>query len=375
MDLTRNEAGRPLNDSLKRAFEYSDCWIDDARLVVLNARAAADLGAEIAVRTKCINAERTNGTWHVDLEDAATGTVREVQARCLINAGGPWVEDVIRDKLHRDVPAPIRLVRGSHLVVKKLFDHDKAYIFQTDDGRVVFAIPYEHDFTLIGTTDMDHDGPPEAATCTPEEIAYLLRATAEYLARPISEDDIVWTYSGVRPLYDDGASNNTKATRDYVIKVDDADGAAPLVNLFGGKITTYRRLAEAALAKLTPYFPQMDQAWTANVALPGGDLAIDGAMDAVARLRRERPFLNERWAQRLVHSYGTLAAAVLGDATSEADLGQKFGWDLTETEVRWLMQNEWARIAEDVLWRRSKLGLRITEMEAESLDQWMQANA
>ena len=364
-----------MNDSLRRAFEYSDCWIDDARLVVLNARAAADLGAEIAVRTKCVNAERDNGTWHVDLEDATTGAAREVKARCLINAGGPWVEDVIRDKLHRDVPAPIRLVRGSHLVVKKLFDHDKAYIFQTDDGRVVFAIPYEHDFTLIGTTDMDHGGPPEAATCTPEEIAYLLRATAGYLARPISEDDIVWTYSGVRPLYDDGASNNTKATRDYVIKIDDADGAAPLVNLFGGKITTYRRLAEATLGKLASYFPQMDQAWTANVALPGGDLAIDGAVDVMTRLRREQPFLGERWAQRLVRSYGTLAETVLGDAKSESDLGHRFGWDLTETEVRWLMQNEWARTAEDVLWRRSKLGLRMTEMEVESLDQWMQANA
>ncbi len=374
LNLAHDETGRPLKDSFKRAFEYSDCWVDDARLVVLNARAAADLGAEITVRTKCVNADRRNGHWQVELEDVATGALRQVQAHCLINAGGPWVEDVIRDKLHRNVPAPIRLVRGSHLVVKKLFDHDKAYIFQMDDGRVVFALPYEHDFTLIGTTDMDHAGPPEAAACSEQERRYLIDAARAYFADPVNDDDVVWTYSGVRPLYDDGASTSTKATRDYVIMVDDADGAVPLVNLFGGKITTYRRLAEAVMAKLAPYFSGMGQAWTTDVPLPGGDLAIDGMDDAVAQLRNKRPFLDERWAQRLIRSYGTLAGAILGDAKSESDLGHKFGWDLTEAEVRWLMQREWARTAEDVLWRRSKLGLRMMATEAQSLDQWMQAN-
>jgi len=374
LDLARDIAGQSLKPSFTRAFEYSDCWIDDARLVILNARAAADMGAEIAVRTRCVSAERRDGLWHVLLENTRTGAERHIEARALVNAGGPWVEDVILNKLHGKAPAQIRLVKGSHVVVKRLFDHAKAYNFQMTDGRIVFAIPYESDFTLIGTTDLDYHGMPGEAFCTPEECDYLLAAASAYFARPVGSDDIVWTYSGVRPLYDDGASSSTAATRDYVITVEDENGAAPLVNLFGGKITTYRRLAEAALVKLKPYVSELGAAWTAGAPLPGGDMAVDGVDAAVTRLCAERPFLDERWARRLVRSYGSQARDVLGAATSTRDLGAWFGWDLTEAEVCWLMRREWAQTADDVLWRRSKLGLRLRPDEVRNLDAWMREN-
>ena len=375
LDLRQDEAGQPLKPTYKRAFEYSDCWIDDARLVVLNARAAADQGATIAVGTTCVLAQRQGGRWQVTLEDGQTGATRQIQARCLVNAGGPWVDDIIRYKLHRNAPARTRLVRGSHIVVARQFEHDRAYIFQMNDDRIVFAIPYEDDFTLIGTTELDHDGSPEAASCTAEERAYLLDAASAYFAEPIGQKDIVWTYSGVRPLYDDGARSSTKATRDYVLKVDASDGSAPLLNVFGGKITTYRRLAEAALAKLKPYLPAMDEPWTAGVALPGGAMPVDAHLETEAKLCTNYPFLDKAWARRLIRTYGSETADILGDARCAADLGRCFGGDLTETEVRWLMQKEWARSADDVLWRRSKLGLRLDEVEAQQLDLWMRTHA
>ena len=375
LNLRHDDVGQPLRPAYKRGFEYSDCWIDDARLVVLNARAAAALGADIAVGTTCVLAERRDGLWLVTLEDGRTGATRQILARCLVNAGGPWVDDIIRYKLHRNAPARTRLVRGSHIVVARHFEHEKAYIFQMNDDRIVFAIPYEDDFTLIGTTEMDHDGPPESAACTAEERAYLLDAANAYFTEPIMPKDIVWTYSGVRPLYDDGARSSTKATRDYVLVIDDDEGAAPLLNLFGGKITTYRRLAEAALAKLKPYLPAMGETWTADVALPGGDLSVDDHAAAASKLLAERPFLDEPWARRLVRTYGSEAADMLGDTRNAADLGGCFGSNLTETEVRWLMEKEWARSSDDVLWRRTKLGLRLTEAEVRHLDIWMQSEA
>ncbi|MEM7120484.1 MAG: glycerol-3-phosphate dehydrogenase [Pseudomonadota bacterium] len=375
LDLQQDKTGEPLKPSLKRAFEYSDCWIDDARLVVLNARDAEARGATIAVGTTCVLAERRDGLWQVTLEDGQTGATRQIQARCLINAGGPWVDDIIRYKLHRNAPAHTRLVRGSHLVVARQYEHDKSYIFQMDDGRIVFAIPYEDDFTLIGTTEMDHDGSPETATCTAEERAYLLNAANAHFSQPVEEKDIVWTYSGVRPLYDDGARSSTKATRDYVLMVDTSGGITPLLNVFGGKITTYRRLAEAALAKLKQYLPSMGEPWTADTALPGGNMPVDAHMEAEAKLCADYPFLDEPWARRLVRTYGSEAAAMLGNAHNAADLGRSFGSNLTEAEVRWLMENEWACSAEDVLWRRTKLGLRLTEGQARDLDLWMRGQA
>ncbi len=371
LDLASDPAGRPLKPGFSKGFEYSDCWVEDARLVVLNARSAQALGAEIAVGTRCVSAERAEGVWRVTLEDAETGERREIRARGLVNAGGPWVDDVLRQKVRLNTADRVRLVRGSHIVTRKLFDHDRAYIFQNADNRIVFAIPYETDFTLIGTTDRDHDAAPDKAVCTPEEADYLRHAASEYFATPIAAEDVVWTYSGVRPLYDDGAKSATAATRDYVLRVETAEGGAPLLNVFGGKITTYRRLAEAALEKLAPYFPGMKPRWTAGAPMPGGDFPVSGVDELIAALRARYEFLDARWARRLVRAYGTEAAAILAEARRAEDLGEAFGWNLTAAEVRWLMNREWARTADDVLWRRSKIGLRLSKAEAARLGEWM----
>ncbi len=377
LDLTRDPVGKPLKRIYQRGFEYSDCWVEDSRLVVLNARDAADRGATILTRTRCESAERgQDGLWQLALEDLAGGGKRAIAARSLINAGGPWVQDVIQNRVRRNTSDRIRLVRGSHIVTRRLFEHDKAYIFQQSDGRIVFAIPYEGDFTLIGTTDADHEGAPGEAVCTPEERDYLLRAVGGYFEREPTADDIVWTYSGVRPLYDDGASSATAATRDYVIKVEQPGPEdAPLVNIFGGKITTFRRLAEAAVAKLAPYFPEMGKPWTAGVPLPGGDFPVDGVERLVAKLRAAHPFLDEVWARRLVKAYGTQAEEMLAGAAEASDLGEAFGGTLTAVEVRWLMRREWALSADDVLWRRSKLGLRVSDEERRRLEAFMRAEA
>ncbi len=373
LDLAADPAGAPLKKGFRKAFEYSDCWVEDSRLVVLNARDAAANGATILTRTRCESAGRQDGLWEVRLCDTVTGAVRTIRARGLVNAAGPWVEEVIRARLGADSPARIRLVRGSHIVTRRLFEHDRPYIFQQSDGRIVFAIPYETDFTLIGTTDADHRGDPGAATCTPGEADYLRRAVNGYFRREVRPEDVVWTYAGVRPLFDDGASSATQATRDYVLKVSDEAGKAPLLNVFGGKITTYRRLAEAALARLAPWFPQMTGAWTAGAPLPGGDFPVDGVPALVARLRAAHPFLDERFARRLVRAYGTEAADLLAGAAGAEDLGRCFGWNLTAREVAWLTDREWARTADDVLWRRSKLGLRLSADEAQALEAWMRA--
>ncbi|MEM6550103.1 MAG: glycerol-3-phosphate dehydrogenase [Pseudomonadota bacterium] len=373
LDLRKHETGTPLKEHFRKGFEYSDCWVEDSRLVVLNARDAAGHGAEIATRTACIGAERESGLWSITVERG--GRRRVIRARGLVNAGGPWVDDIIHRRLRRNTPAKIRLVRGSHIVTRKLFEHDRAYIFQNADGRIIFAIPYERDFTLIGTTDQDHQAAPGEAVCTPEEKAYMCAAASEYFRQPVTETDVVWTYSGVRPLYDDGASSATAATRDYVLELDQEDGKAPLLNIFGGKITTYRRLAEAAVAKLAPFYPEAAAPWTAGAPMPGGDFPWDGVTGLAADLRAAHPFLKDSEALRLVRAYGTEAAEILAGAERREDLGQDFGAGLTEVEVRWLMAREWAETAADVLWRRTKLGLRLTEAEAAKLDDWMRAHA
>ena len=371
LDLTREASGEPLRPEFRKGFEYSDCWIEDSRLVVLNAREAEARGADIRTRTRCALAEREGDHWRVTLEDAETGERSVLLARALVNAGGPWVDDIIRNRVRERTSDRIRLVRGSHIVTRKLFEHDRAYIFQNADGRIIFAIPYETDFTLIGTTDRDHQDGPGTATCTEEERDYLCASASEYFRKPVTGDDVVWTYSGVRPLYDDGATSATAATRDYVLKIERREGEAPLLNIFGGKITTYRRLAEAALEKLRPFFPNMGAGWTAGVALPGGDFSVDGFDALVAKLRSDYAFLDAGWARRLVRAYGTEAPDVLGPAREAQDLGRHFGFNLTEAEVRWLMTREWAVEAVDVLWRRSKLGLRLDAAEASTLDSWM----
>jgi glycerol-3-phosphate dehydrogenase len=367
LSLDGTAEGAPLQSRFHRAFEYSDCWVEDSRLVVLNARDAEARGARILTRTRVVSAEREGDLWRVTLDKG--GAQEIAHARALVNAGGPWVSDVIQTVTRQNTPEKVRLVRGSHIVTKKLFDHGKCYFFQGTDGRIIFAIPYETDFTLIGTTDSEHKGPPGEVACTPEERDYLLNFANQYFERELTVDDVVWTYSGVRPLYDDGATSATAATRDYVLSLDDK--GAPVLNVFGGKITTYRRLAQAALAKLVPFFPKATPEWTAGVALPGGDFPVDGVGDLVKRLRAEHPFLTEAWALRLVRAYGTEAGAMLGGAQAASDLGRDFGATLTEAEIRWLMEHEYARSAADVVWRRSKLGLRLSEAEIAGIETFM----
>lgn len=371
LDLRRDPAGAPLQDRFAMAYEYSDCWIEDSRLVALNARDAAARGAEILTRRQVVGAVRGPTHWRVTLQDPDGGRITR-HARVLVNAGGPWVGDLRTRTLGIDPGGTggVRLVRGSHIVTRRLYDHDKCYFFQGEDGRIIFAIPYETDFTLIGTTDADHPDPDVRPECTPAEAEYLLGFASRYFRVPVSRADIVWSYSGVRPLYDDGASSATAATRDYVIRRE-AEGGAPLLTLFGGKITTYRRLAEAALARLAPDFPAMGPAWTAGVALPGGDFPVDGVEALIADLRRTYGFLDAPWARRLVRAYGTEAATLLGSARTRADLGRAFGATLTEAELRWLITHEFARTAEDVVWRRSKLGLRMTQAQIQDINDWL----
>ena len=368
VDLTTDPVGAPLQKRFTHAYEYSDCWVEDSRLVVLNARDAEARGARIMTRCKVVSADRGPDLWQVVVEHAG-GARETVGARAVVNAGGPWVEDIVRGTLRVNSSEGVRLVRGSHIVTKRLYDHDKCYFFQGEDGRIIFAIPYEQDFTLIGTTDQDHRGKPSEAVCTPEEQDYLCAFASRYFARPVTRADIVWTYSGVRPLYDDGAKSATAATRDYVLSLDTT--GAPLLNVFGGKITTYRRLAESALEKLAGVFPQAGPSWTAGVAMPGGDFPVDGVAALTAALRRDHPFLDAYWAGRLIRAYGTEAGAVLGGAATAADLGQGFGATLTEAEVLWLMRHEYARTAADVVWRRSKLGLRLGADQISAVDAFM----
>ncbi len=371
LDLRRAPEGKPLDPKFEVAYEYSDCWVEDSRLVALNARDAAERGADIMVRTRVTSARAEEGVWLVTL-DGQDGP-RTVRARMLVNAGGPWVGDIIQNRISLNSREGVRLVKGSHIVVPRLYDHDKCYFFQGTDGRIIFAIPYETDFTLIGTTDQEHHDPAEEPVCTEAEQAYLCDFASRYFARPVTRDQIVWTYSGVRPLYDDGSQSATAATRDYTLKVDRSSGA-PVLNIFGGKITTYRRLAEHAMEKITPLIGGRKAGWTAGVPLPGGDFGVKEVDRLISDLTSRYPFLDDRWARRLVRAYGTDAALLLGDAASAEDLGRDFGATLTEREVRWLMTHEFARQAEDVVWRRNKLGLRLSKEQIAALGDWMADN-
>ena len=370
LDLTGSKEGAPLQDRFAKAYEYSDCWVEDTRLVVLNARDAEAHGARIMTRTQVISATCEDGIWRIETRNTENNEVTTHHARMLVNAGGPWVGDIIQSKVRLNSREGVRLVRGSHIVTKRLYDHDKCYFFQGTDGRIIFAIPYETDFTLIGTTDAEHDDPSKTPVCTPEEQEYLLDFANQYFKRQLTRDDVVWTYSGVRPLYDDGASSATAATRDYTLKVDTSTGA-PMLNIFGGKITTYRRLAESAMEKVSAQLGLADRKWTAGVPLPGGDFAVDGVARLVADLKTSYPFLTDFWALRLVRAYGTEAVDVLGTAKDADDLGRDFGATLTEAEINWLMTHEYARTAEDVVWRRNRLGLRLSAKQTQEIDDWM----
>jgi len=366
LDLTTDPAGKGIEGRFKKAYEYSDCWIEDSRLVVLNARDAEERGAQIFTQTMVTQAERRDGMWHITMQ--GPDGVHTVTARALVNAGGPWVEDIVRNTVRMNATEGVRLVRGSHIVTKRLFDHDKSYFFQGEDGRIIFAIPYETDFTLIGTTDAEHDDIDMKPVATQEEQDYLLAFANQYFLQDITRDDIVWTYSGVRPLYDDGAKSATAATRDYVLSLD--TNGPPLLSVFGGKITTYRKLAENVMAKLAPHIGGTAD-WTAGVALPGGDFKVQDTASLIAALNDKYPFLTKAWATRLIRAYGTEASVILGSATQASNLGTDFGATLTEAEVKWLMVKEYATCADDVVWRRTKLGLRMTSDQIAALDAFM----
>ncbi|MGA8899599.1 glycerol-3-phosphate dehydrogenase [Bradyrhizobium sp.] len=376
VDLRRDEVGKPLvPNRYHKGFEYSDCFVDDARLVVLTARDAANRGAEIRTRSRAAEIRQADGIWEVTIENVVSGERTTVRGRVLVNAGGPWVEQVLAAGSGVNARAKVRLVQGSHIVVRKLYEHDRAYMFQNSDGRIVFVIPYQDDFTLIGTTDRDYHGDPAKVKATAEEIQYLCASVSEYLAKPVGPQDVVWDYAGVRPLYDDGASEAKAATREYVFELD-LPGGAPLLSIYGGKITTHRRLAEEALQKLAPYLKgtKAREGWTGEAPLPGGDMDVSAIPALCAELMRDYPFLASPHANRLAHAYGTRASRILGTATSMGDLGQSFGANLTEAEVRYLISQEWARTAEDIVWRRSKLGLRLTAQEIAVLEKWIAAN-
>jgi glycerol-3-phosphate dehydrogenase len=371
IDLAHDPAGVPLKREFTRGFEYSDCWVDDARLVVLTARDAANRGANIRVRTEVVSLARLSDRWSLELEDRLTGVRSEIEARTVVNAAGPWVGNVLTRLARTDAASSVRLVKGSHIVVRRLFEHNRAYIFQNADRRIVFAIPYERDFTLIGTTDIDYQGDPAEVAITEDEIAYLCGAVSTYFMAPVRPPDVVWTYSGVRPLYNESNVSAQEVTRDFVLELDGTSDEPKLLNIFGGKITTYRRLAEEAMRRLEPHLPPKGPPWTAGVPLPGGDFPVDGFDALGADLRRRHPALPEGLLNRLARAYGTRARQLLAGVADIGGLGQHFGADLYEREVSYLIAEEWARSADDVLWRRSKLGLRLTAEERRRLSDWM----
>lgn len=355
--------GAPLSPTITKGFAYSDCWVEDSRLVVLNAKDAARRGASIRTRTTFLDAARDAAGWTVRLraEDGAEETLR---CKALVNAAGPWVM-AAQEKTHARRAGSVRLIRGSHIVVPALYAGNQAYILQNDDRRVVFVIPYQGRFSLIGTTDVPHEGDASTAHCTPAEAEYLCEAVTRQFRRPVTPDQIVWSYSGVRPLYDDGADDPSAITRDYVLKLDTE--AAPLLSIYGGKITTYRRLAEEAVAQIGAALGQAAPAWTANAALPGGDLGGRNLAGYEAEIAAQFPWLPPALRARLVRAYGSEVPALLGDAGSMAGLGQDFGAGLTQREIDWLVREEWARTAEDILWRRSRLGLHMTQAERDAV--------
>jgi glycerol-3-phosphate dehydrogenase len=371
LDLRRTPEGRPIEASYRSAFEYSDCWVDDARLVVLTALDAKERGARIMTRTRCISACRENGSWRLAFESPVSGDRFTARARVLVNAGGPWVMDVIGQVAGLSSSRRVRLVKGSHLVVPKFWDGPQAYLCQNDDRRVIFVNPYEDDLCLIGTTDVPYAGAAEDVSIADDEIDYLLRAVNRYFKRKLSRGDIVQSFSGVRPLYDDAAENPSAVTRDYAFEIDAANGQVPLLSVFGGKITTFRKLAEHAMKMLRPFLPGLGPAWTSTAHLPGGDIDDADFERFAAAQERARPWLPRPLARHFSRLYGTRADRLLGDARSLADLGLRFGGRLYEREARYLIESEWALTAEDVLCRRTKHGLHLTPDERRGFEAWM----
>jgi len=367
LNLLRDRRGDPLQKRLRKAFAYSDCWVEDARLVSLTARDAADRGAEIRTRTECVGLDRAADHWNIDISQ--NGERSTEQARVLVNAAGPWVDPVTALYDRSNHAAKLRLVKGSHIVVKRKYQGDHSYIFQNRDGRIIFAIPYEGEHTLIGTTDQPWSYAEGDATISDSEIDYLCDAASEYFVKPVNRDDIQWTYSGVRPLYDDHSRSAATVTRDYVFDYD-RDNGAPVLSIFGGKITTYRVLALQAIRTLADALDVQSNDWTKEAPLPGGDFRPEGFDALVDQFEERWSFIDRSILHRLVRAYGTDTAIMLADVRKAADLGQYFAAGLYEIELRWLIDREFARTAEDILWRRSKLGLHMTTTEQQAVARW-----
>ena len=373
LDLRTAPEGRPLQDGFRRGFEYSDCWVEDARLVVLNALDASERGARILTRTPLVSARREGRLWRAVLRDRRDGGERVVRARCLVNAAGPWVDTVLGNRLGVNSAKRLRLVRGSHLITRRLYDGPQAYLIQNDDRRVIFVNPYEDDFNLIGTTDIPQEAGPDEVAITPEEERYLCAVVNRVFRRRLEPDDIVHRFSGVRPLFDDAEENPSAVTRDYAFELDGGGDRAPVLSVFGGKITTYRKLSEHALDRLRSHFPQLRPAWTERAPLPGGDLPEADFEAFHDGLRRRYHWLPTALARRYARTYGTRCEQLLAGAGGVGDLGRDLGAGLHERELQYLIGHEWAETADDILWRRTRLGLRLDTTQRAALEDWLAA--
>jgi glycerol-3-phosphate dehydrogenase len=373
VDLAGQEAGAGLRPEYRRGLGYSDAWGDDARLTVANARSAADLGAVVLCRTRCVKLEPAGKGWVARLQHE-DGDAANVAARAVVNATGPWVGAFLSDAAGVESRSRVRLVKGSHLVLRRRAAGGHAYILQNDDGRVVFVIPFEEDFTLVGTTDVPLPGAPGLVDISSEEVDYLKRAVARYFAAPVRDEEVAWSFAGVRALHDDGRDSDSRLSRDYVLELDRASNGAPILSVYGGKLTTYRRLAERVLERLARELHGVGPAWTANVPLPGGDMT--GSFERFAAdLAHRYSGLPPDWLRGLARRHGSLAVRILGTAERPSDLGEHFGAGLTAAEIDYLVRREWATTAEDVLFRRTKAGVRMNDRERAAVDRYLKARA
>ncbi|MFQ3347459.1 MAG: glycerol-3-phosphate dehydrogenase [Candidatus Azotimanducaceae bacterium] len=360
LDLTTDPAGQILKSDFTKGFEYSDCWIEDSRMVILNLQQAAENGAQILPRTAIRSAVYQQNKWLLTLHDTVTDETFQVTATVVVNSSGPWADEILKGVFGLNHANNVRLVGGSHIVIRRTLPYDRSYIFQAADDRVIFIIPYENDFLLVGTTDTENNDIHTPPKITQDEIDYLCEAASEYLCDAITPEDVVWTFSGVRPLYNDGASQAQEATRDYVVRENNELGG-PLINVFGGKITTYRKLAEEVVGRVCNYLGQANQPWTSGTRLPGGHFPVDGYEDLVSKIKQDYAFISEKLARRLARLYGTDSFKMLAQHNSLADLGQHFGSELYAAEVDYLIANEWVQQADDLLYRRTKLGLVLSK--------------
>lgn len=361
-----------LKPEITRGFEYSDCWVDDARLVTLNALEVKEKGGEVRTKTRVTKAWREDGLWHVEAVDEETGEKLSWQAKGLVNATGPWVQKFYQEGLELKSPRGIRLIKGSHIVVPKVHDQPQAYILQNEDHRIVFVIPWMKEFSIIGTTDVEYHGSPRDVAIDDNEVAYLLNVYNNHFKKQLTKEDIVWNYSGVRPLCDDESDSPQAVTRDYTLEVADVDGKAPLLSVFGGKLTTYRKLAEHAMDKLEHYYPGIGGAWTKNGILPGGQFS--GDVDSYkAQLAKQYPWLPESQIYRYAHTYGSRMVELLGSATALTDLGENFGHDFYEQELKYLVDNEWVKELDDAIWRRTKVGMWLSDEQKSRVAQWIKS--